>query len=204
MLAGGAPPFTAVRICRSPPDRTLIAVCRLDFDCSHSPTFFGKAHLCTLFHTTEERELCPFVFARLCEETTLAPIAGDTICKASAYDPHAPASRQVKGFTLPRTAEVLDALRLKAEAVLDTLRLQAEEVLDALRLQAEAAVEGKKRALEEAEEAARKRAQMEAEAVEAAAAQRVLGPPQLVLIFIPVLAESICMISREHILIAFE
>eukprot|EP00966_Prymnesium_polylepis_P243136 5622844-Prymnesium_polylepis.1 len=39
--------------------------------------FARSGHICWLFKTAEEREACGDVFARLCEEGTLAPVLAD-------------------------------------------------------------------------------------------------------------------------------
>ena len=109
--------------------------CRLGYDCSAVESMVREAHVCSLFASEEERELCPAVFARLCEEGTLSPVRAESceIVAGGVFDPfdehhHAtPSTKQWCGFTVARTESVAHELAELAERKAAQERAQAEE-----------------------------------------------------------------------------
>ena len=119
--------------------------CKHGHICAASETLAQQGHVCSLFDGEEERDLCPRVFARLCEEGTLSLVrANGEIAPGDVFDPTSEDSKQwrsYRGFTLARTESVARELAELAE------RKAAHELEQAARKE-------RKRAREEEEQRA--------------------------------------------------
>ena len=103
--------------------------CKYPHVCAASETLTQQGHVCSLFGTDEERELCPRVFARLCEEGTLSLVrANGAIAPGDVFDPTSDTSKQwrsYRGFTVARTESVARELAELAERAAAREREQA-------------------------------------------------------------------------------